>query len=104
VDGLIGYPLKEALNILENKNKIINIAEPTYWSIELFTLFFKKAFAILGTKKAITANTRSTILLGWNFTKTYFFNKVYTTKNIMAINIIWNIKFFQGIMSPPHYM
>jgi hypothetical protein len=29
VDGLIGYPLKEALNILENKNKIINIIKVT---------------------------------------------------------------------------
>ncbi len=29
MDGLIGYPLKEALNILENKNKIINIIKVT---------------------------------------------------------------------------
>jgi hypothetical protein len=29
MDSLIGYPLKEALNILENKNKIINIIKIT---------------------------------------------------------------------------
>jgi len=29
MDGLIGYPLKDALNILENKNKIINIIKIT---------------------------------------------------------------------------
>lgn len=27
MDNLIGYPLKEALNELENKNKIINIVK-----------------------------------------------------------------------------
>lgn len=29
MDSLIGYPLKEALNQLENKNKIINIVKVT---------------------------------------------------------------------------